>query len=259
MGKRRADADTRRFFDEFERVKVSRLRALGIVDPTKPEALIPWPSGKVKLLGVRHNRLRNGGGWSFFVCPGCARRTSALYNVDDRPLCTRCCAALNIHHRSTMGFGREERRRAANEKLDALIAKLETTAPLRVKTPPTTKGWHGRAQLVYNSRRLTLSMRRRMITLRLDQIARQATRDTQGGLRLTKAYRPTPQALAAIPELQAVWKARTYETLARALDAAQTAIIKALDSNDPNVRVIAARIMLKSKQGDARLNPQFRS
>ena len=49
MGKRLADADRRRFFDEFASVRVSRLRATGVIDPTKRYALIPIGE-KTKLL-----------------------------------------------------------------------------------------------------------------------------------------------------------------------------------------------------------------
>jgi hypothetical protein len=37
-------ADTRRFFDEFESVRVSRLRATGVIDPAKRQAVIPFPA-----------------------------------------------------------------------------------------------------------------------------------------------------------------------------------------------------------------------
>ena len=105
MPKRRADADGRRFFDEFASVRVSRLRATGAIDPAKRQALIPFPGGKQKLLNVAHTRLKCGGGWSFFVCPGCAKLAQNLWSIDDRPLCAKCCNGLNIWHRTKWGFG----------------------------------------------------------------------------------------------------------------------------------------------------------
>ena len=45
----------------------------GIIDPAKRTAIIPFPDGKRKLLNVAHTRLKYGGGWSFFICPGCAK------------------------------------------------------------------------------------------------------------------------------------------------------------------------------------------
>ena len=69
MGKRRADADNRRFFDEFEKVRVSRFRAMGVIDPAKRTALIPFPNGKTKLIGTGHTRLKYGGGYSYLRLP----------------------------------------------------------------------------------------------------------------------------------------------------------------------------------------------
>ena len=250
MGKRRSDADTRRFFDEFEFVKVSRFRAMGVIDPAKREALIPFPNGKVKLIGTGHVRFPNGGGWSFFVCPKCAKLAGKLYLIDDAPLCIRCCAKLNIKHASQYGFGRDERRRTSDKHLDQLIAKLETKEPLRLKGPFSS--WQGKAKLVYNSRKLTERMRRRMITLRLNQLASQHTKDNDVHLKLTRAYKPRSDALAAIPELQQVWRARTHETLQQALDKAQVAILKALESEQPHIRLAAARLMLQTKQARER-------
>jgi hypothetical protein len=62
MPKRRAD----RFFDEFGSVRVSHLRAIGVIDPAKRQAIIPCPSGKAKLIGTTHVRFPNGGGYSIF-------------------------------------------------------------------------------------------------------------------------------------------------------------------------------------------------
>lgn len=247
MGKRRSDADGRRFFDEFEKVRISRFRAMGVVDPKRRDALIPFPNGKTKLIATKHNQLRHGGGWSFFVCPGCANRCVNLYLIDDAPRCTKCCAKLNIKHRAVWGFGQGERRAASDRKLNATIAKLETTEQLRLKTP---KSWQGAAKRVYNSRRLTNRMRRAMIVLRLDQIA--FPNANQGRLNLTRAYKAHRSSLAAIPELAAIWKANTTERLQQALDKAQIAIRDALKSDDPQIRIVAARLMLRTKQARER-------
>ena len=155
MGKRLASASERTFFDEFEKVRVSRFRAMGVIDPAKNQALIPFPNGKVKLIGTTHNRLRNGGGWSFFVCPQCARRAATLFLIGDAPRCHKCCDAMNIKHRSKYGFGRATRRRASDKALDQLIAKVEAKQPLRFKPAPAC--WGGKAQIVYNSQSLTCS------------------------------------------------------------------------------------------------------
>ena len=248
MGKRRADATGRRFTDEFPSVRVSRFRANGTIDPAKRTAIITFPDGSTKLIGVGHTHLKYGGGWSYFICPKCAKLAQKLYSIDDRALCWRCCDKLNVRHRGKWGLGREERVRAADQSLDRLISKLETTEPLRLNGAPAS--WSGKAQLVYRSRRLHERMRRRMITLRLSQIASQ--RANNGGLKLTRSFKPRAEALAAIPELGKVWRARSTERLEQALDDAQSALLKALESSDPRQRLIAARLMLKTKQGRER-------
>jgi hypothetical protein len=249
MGKRRADADHRCFLDELDSVRVSRFRAMGIIDPSRRTAVIPFPNGKDKLIAVAHTRLKHGGGWSYFICPKCAKLAQKLYAIDDRPLCWRCCDKLNIKHRSKWGFARHERLRAADQHLDQIIAKLETNEPLRFKPAPAS--WQGKARRVYRSRRLTQFMRRRMITLRLSQLASQHAQVT-GRLNLTRAFTPRKDALAAIPELKQVWRARTHERLQQALDSVQCALLRALESNDPRQRLVAARLMLKTKQARER-------
>jgi hypothetical protein len=248
MPRRRIDAGGRRFLDEFTSVRVSRFRAMGIIDPAERIAIIPFPDGSTKLIGVGHTRLKHNGGWSYFICPRCAKLAQTLYSIDGSPLCWRCCDKLNIRHRGKWGLTRRERLRAADQQLDRIIAKLETTAPLRFKPAPAS--WQGKARRVYHSRRLTQRMRRRMITLRLGQLASQQLND--GGLKITRSFKPRAEALAVIPELGQVWRARSTERLERALDAAQSALHKALESNDPRQRLSAARIVLKTKQGRER-------
>jgi hypothetical protein len=86
MGKRRADATGRRFTDEFDSVRVSRFRAMGIIDPSRRTAVIPFPTGTNKLIGVAHTKLKYDGCWSYFICPRCARLAQKLYSIDDQPL-----------------------------------------------------------------------------------------------------------------------------------------------------------------------------
>jgi hypothetical protein len=99
MPKRRADADHRRFFDEFAAVRVSRLRATGVIDPAKRQVVIPF-GDKQKLIGTAHIRFPNGGGYSYFRCPKCDKLAGVLYLVNDMPRCVRCCAAMGIAYRT---------------------------------------------------------------------------------------------------------------------------------------------------------------
>lgn len=248
MARRLANADSRRFLDEFPKVRISRFRAMGVVDPKRHHAVIPFPNGKSKLLSVYHRHFPSGGGWSLFLCPGCSRRTPNLWLIDDAARCWTCCDAMNIKARNRYGFGVNERRRYRDKALDELQAKLESGERLRLK--PNPPSWRGRAQTIYHSQSLTNLLRRGMISLRLGSMGHDKGYDAP--LKLTRAYRPSSQALAVIPELAQVWKARTYERLEQALDQAHDIVSKALDSDDPQRRLAAAKILTNSKEGRAR-------
>ena len=249
MGKRRADADSRRFFDEFERVRVSRFRASGVIDPAKRQALIPFPNGKVKLLGTAHTHLKYGGGYSYFVCPKCGRLAQVLYLIEDAPRCIRCCNAINIKHASSHGFGRAARAEARDKALDQLIAKLETKEPLLFK--PTPASWRGKLKLVRKSQSLTAAMRRRLIELRLNQLASQQHSERAADDDTLRTFQPV-EATRQLLDITPIWRANSSETLEQALDNAQCAILQALESDDPQQRLNAAKLMLRTKQARQR-------
>jgi hypothetical protein len=247
MGKRRADADGRRFLDEFECVKIPRLRATGVVQLDAPHAIVQV-GDRQKLISLAHTKFRHGGSWSYFRCPTCGRRANRLWLIEDRPLCRHCCDGIGMVHRSKWGFGRHERLRARDQKLDELIAKLDATAPLRFN--PAPKHWRGRARLVSNSRALTMRMRRAMIVCRVNQLATQQAAK-QGDDGLLRAYQPRAEAARSI-DIKPLWRATSAETLQQALDHAQITILAALDSNDPQQRLNAAKLMLRTKQARER-------
>jgi hypothetical protein len=68
MGKRRQDADCRRFFDEFLCVKIPRLRAMGVVQLDTLSAIVKF-GDKDKVIGLAHTKFRRGGSWSYFPLP----------------------------------------------------------------------------------------------------------------------------------------------------------------------------------------------
>ena len=248
MPTRRSDAHFRRFFDEFTKLRISRLRATGVVDPAKRYALIPIGE-KQKRIGTAHVRFPNGGGFSYFRCPRCDRLAGVLYLIDDAPRCVRCCAAIGMTYRTRMGFGRSERQHARDQALDRLIAKVETSERLRFK--PAPPNWGGKCQLVYGHRRLTMSMRRRLVELRLDQlVSQQASSLAKEGDTL-RTYQPS-QAAKQLVDTKPIWRARTSEALQQALDDAQSTIFAALNSDDPRQRLNAAKLMLRTKQARER-------
>jgi hypothetical protein len=248
MPKRRADADGRRFFDEFQSVRVSRLRASGVIDPAKRHAVISF-GNKQKLIGTAHVRFPNGGGYSYFCCPGCGRLAGVLYLVNDTPRCARCCAAMGIAYRTRLGFGRRERQRARDQALDRLVEKVETKQRLRFKPAPAS--WGGKCQLVYGSRNLTNSIRRRQIELRLSEIASQQASSLAKDGDTLRTYQPSQTARQLI-DVRPIWRASSTEQLQQALDKAQTIILAALKSSDPKQRLNAAKLMMRTKQARER-------
>ena len=242
MGKRRADADGRRFFDEFECVGVSRLRATGVIDPAKRQAVIPFPNGKQKLIGTAHTRLKNDGGWSYFICPGCSGRSKKLWLVGDAPRCRLCLDTLGVLYRSAYAFGRSQRLQERDHRIDRLQAMLEG-GPLRLKPAPANRRLDRR-------NRLTAALQRSRVVTRLAQIAYQQhqSSDPHEPLPLLRAYKSRAAAIEVIPDLKSLWRAKSNEDLERGLDAAQSAVFDALQSNDQRMRMSAAKLMLRARQ-----------
>ena len=138
MPKRGSDADTRIFFDELLSVAASRLKATGVIRLENRQALIPFGEQN-KLIGVAHTKFRNGGSWSYFVCPKCARRAKKLWLVDDAARCRLCLEKLGVRNRAAYGFGRTERLRERDRRVDRLQAMLEG-GPMRFKPVPPSWG-----------------------------------------------------------------------------------------------------------------------
>jgi hypothetical protein len=80
MAKRGSDAEGRIFFDELVSLTASRLRAAGAIRLEDRQAVIPFGE---HIIGVAHTVFRNGGSWSYFVCPKRRRRAKKLWLVDD--------------------------------------------------------------------------------------------------------------------------------------------------------------------------------
>jgi hypothetical protein len=226
MPKRGSDADNRIFFDELVSVAASRLKATGVIRLEDQWARIPFGE-QTKLIGVAHTKFPNGGSWSYFVCPKCSRRAKKLWLVDDAPRCRLCLEKLGVRYRAAYGFGRTERLRERDRYVDRVQDR----------------------RLRGRKRRLTMTMRRSMITCRLAQLAHQqkAKDGSDEPLPFMRAYQPRRAAIEAIPDLKRLWKAQTTEALEQALDQAQTAILDALQSDDMRVRIIAASLMLRTR------------
>jgi hypothetical protein len=248
MPKRGNDADSRIFFDELVSVGVSRLKATGVIRLEDQWARIPFGE-QTKLIGVAHTKFPNGGSWSYFRCPTCGARSKKLWLVDDAPRCRLCLEKLGVRYRAAYGFGRTERLRERDRRVDRLQAMLEG-GPMRFK--PVPPGW-GNRRLDRRSL-LTAALQRARIATRLAQIAYQhhQSGEPHEPLPLLRAYKPLAAAIEAIPNLKSLWRAKSTEDIQIALDNAQSALWEALESDDPRMRMIAARLMLKTRQARER-------
>jgi hypothetical protein len=248
MPKRGNDADSRIFFDELVSVGVSRLKATGVIRLEDQWARIPFGE-QTKLIGVAHTKFPNGGSWSYFRCPKCGARSKKLWLVDDAPRCRLCLEKLGVRYRAAYGFGRTERLRERDRRVDRLQAMLEG-GPMRFK--PVPPNW-GNRRLDRRSL-LTAALQRARIATRLAQIAYQHHQSSEPHepLPLLRAYKPLAAAIEAIPNLKSLWRAKSTEDIQIALDNAQSALWEALESDDPRMRMIAARLMLKTRQARER-------
>jgi hypothetical protein len=229
MGKRRADADHRRFFDEFVSVKASGLKAEGKLEGQ--QALIDFPDGVDRVIGIRHTRFPNGGSWAYFVCPKCGRRSVKLWLIADAPHCYRCCFSLGVRSRSAYAFGQNARLKERDQRVEKIAEMLEC-GPIRLKPRPYRKAPD-------RLKRLTITMRRGRIRLRLNQFAH-----------LQSEYRPRAIASNALnkPAEELVELARPTRPLTEiedALDRAEHILLEALDSSDARRRIQAAAVILR--------------
>ena len=74
--------------DDCPSVSVSRMRALGEVTEDMARVRVTI-AGVSREVGLWHMRFPNGGGWSFFLCPGCGRRAKVL-KLYEKIACWRC-------------------------------------------------------------------------------------------------------------------------------------------------------------------------
>jgi hypothetical protein len=232
MPKRGSNADRRVFFDQLLSLDAARLKATGGIRLEDKHGVIAFgdedPGGEHrKCIGVAHTKFSNGGSWSYFVCPRCGGSKKKLWLVDDAPRCLSCCWSLGVRYRSAYGFGRTERLIERDRYVDRVQER----------------------RLRGRKRRLTMTMRRSMITCRLAQLAHQqkAKDGSDESLPFMRAYQPRKAAIEAIPDLKRLWKAQTTEALEQALDKAQVAILNALQSDDIRQQLIAASLMLRTR------------
>jgi hypothetical protein len=154
----------RLFQDDLPSVSISPMRASGVVTPDMEWVVVAFGEGDVALrrrVRLTHHKFRNGGSWSFFVCPDCGRRARSL-KLNGRPMCRRCCLRQGIGYRISSGspVERDAARMARLQKLRELL----DGGPVRLHPRPgrrLDRRWS-----------LTVSWRRGMIRERQDLLRR---------------------------------------------------------------------------------------
>ncbi len=150
----------RLFQDDLPSVSISPMRASGVVTPDMEWVDVSFGEGGSALkrrIRLTHHKFRNGGSWSFFVCPDCGRPARSL-KLNGRPMCRRCCLRHGVGYRISSGspVERDAARVARLQKLRELL----DGGPVRLHPRPgrrLDRRWS-----------LTVSWRRGMIRQRQD-------------------------------------------------------------------------------------------
>ena len=123
----RVKAD-RLFRTDLETVKVSRLRAAGVITAASTETVIKL--GDVEqTVGLYLRSFSNGGSWSLFIAPCCGRKAQTLRLMSGKLYCGRCLTEQGIGSR----FWPMSARQRAAVRVPELIARLSSTQSERVK------------------------------------------------------------------------------------------------------------------------------
>lgn len=105
-------------------VKVSALRAAGLVNPTM-DCVILAIGELERTIKLSHRTMRRGGGWSYFYCPQCDGRTPVLRLTEANALaCWRC---------DGLPYATKQRKHRLS-RIQTLRARLEAGSNVRART-----------------------------------------------------------------------------------------------------------------------------
>ena len=118
----------KRFADDLPAVKISRLRALGLITAETKEFLVRL-GGVEQSVDLVLRRFPNRGSWSLFVCPTCSRWVQVLRALDGALVCRECCRRRGIRPRGDPLSVKQR----AELRIPKLKAMLESKESLRLK------------------------------------------------------------------------------------------------------------------------------
>jgi hypothetical protein len=114
--------------DDLPVVKISRLRATGVVTEAMTETTV-WLGDVTATVGLWHLHFPNGGGWSYFLCPGCGQKAQRLRVLNGRLFCRRCLLHRGVRSRLEPLSVRQRAELRAPE----LMARLGSVTSERLK------------------------------------------------------------------------------------------------------------------------------
>ncbi len=191
---------------------------------------------------IRNSRTADRG--PIFAAQSAEPESKKLWLVDDAPRCRRCLEKLGVRYRSAYAFGRSERLKERDHRVDKLQAMLEG-GPMRFK--PVPPKWGNRR--LDRRNRLTAALQQARIATRLALIAyqQQQSGELHGPSPLVRAYKPRAAAIEAIPDLRSLWRSSSVEELEQGLDHALSVILEALENKNFRTRLSAAKLMLRTR------------
>jgi predicted RNA-binding Zn-ribbon protein involved in translation (DUF1610 family) len=141
--KRRVDEPRR---DDLPAVKVSRLRAEGVISPLMDKVEVEI-GGHTREVGLWHMFFPNDGSWSYFLCPSCGRKCQTLRLHDGRFVCASCDGLLLRCQTGDKGprIERLRLRLAAKSKKRPAQTEWALRQALIAKRRERLKGWPPKA------------------------------------------------------------------------------------------------------------------
>lgn len=133
--------------DDLPAIKASRLRALRLITPAMTTVRLEL-EGVAFDVGLAHTHFRNGGGWSYFLCPSCGRLAQTLRLLEGRLVCRTCDGLLA---RCQLGDRPGESQGDKAPAIARLTARLE--GPVKYRRPKLERSLR-RKLIVERERRL---------------------------------------------------------------------------------------------------------
>lgn len=117
--------------DDLPAISASRLRALRAITPLLKTITIELGERTDRfVVDLAHTHFPNGGGWSYFICPSCARLARTLRLLEGRLVCRTCDGLLA---RCQLGDRPGESHGDKRPPIERLLERLDGKVTRRAK------------------------------------------------------------------------------------------------------------------------------